>query len=244
MSGVQETRSSRSSRFILVGGLQRKFLKAGNGGQCQIANGVVNGATLNDGNSGHFNPSFPGSCPYLTSVDATQILNGSTVRSAESASETVIFSGGGFSNAFPMPSYQEKAVKSYFTNHKRSYTSTQYHNFMNTRGYPDIAANGANYVVAIDGEFTLFYGTSASCPTVAGLVTLINERRIAAGKGSIGILNPTLYADADTMFNGITKGGNQGYGTAGFEAVQGWDPVAGLGTPNCEKMLKVFMALP
>jgi len=72
------------------------FGVAGNGGQCQTANGVVNGAALNEGGKGHFNPSFPGSCPYVTSVGATQILNGSTVSSAESASETVIFSGGGF----------------------------------------------------------------------------------------------------------------------------------------------------
>jgi len=216
---------------------------AGNGGQCQTANGVVNGAQLNDGGEGHFNPSFPGSCPFVTSVGATQVLNGSSVRSAESASETVIFSGGGFSNVFDMPSYQKTAVKSYFTNHLPSYTSDQYNNSQTTRGYPDISANGANYVVAIDGDFTLIYGTSASCPTVAGLITLINEKRIAANKSSVGFINPTLYANTG-MFNDIKKGGNQGCGTAGFTAVEGWDPVTGLGTPNFEKMVQVFMALP
>lgn len=155
---------------------------------------------------------------------------------------------------------------------------------MTTRGYPDISANGANYVVAIDGEFTLIYGTSASCPTVASMITLINEKRLAAGKSSLGFLNPTLYTKKE-MLNDIAIGGNEGCGTAGFTAVEGmfirsihfplllvafsclcnrsspcyhhemiadslihpstgWDPVTGLGTPNFEKMLKVFMALP
>lgn len=33
-------------------------------------------------------------------------------------------------------------------------------------------------------------------------------------------------------------------GTLGFEAVKGWDPVTGLGTPNYPKMLELFMGLP
>ncbi len=53
--------------------------------------------------------------------------------------ELVIYSGGGFSNVFPLPQYQEIAVKSYFLRHKPSYTSTQYNNSMKTRGYPDIS---------------------------------------------------------------------------------------------------------
>jgi len=36
---------------------------AGNGGQCIAANG-----SFNNGTSGRFNPSFPGTCPYVTSV--------------------------------------------------------------------------------------------------------------------------------------------------------------------------------
>ena len=70
------------------------FGVAGNGGQCISP---TTGA-YNNGSSGIFNPSFPGTCPYITSVGATQVLNGSTVRTPESAAERVIFSGGGFSN--------------------------------------------------------------------------------------------------------------------------------------------------
>ena len=215
---------------------------AGNGGQC-CTRAKCAGGTYNNGGSGTFNPSFPGTCPYVTSVGATQIVPGASVTAPEEACETVIYSGGGFSNVFPLPSYQSAAVKSYFANHKPSYSATQYNNSQTVRGYPDVAANGANYVVAVDGQVTLIYGTSASSPTFGSVVTLINEQRVNAGKSPVGFINPTLYANP-SILNDITSGGNQGCGTAGFTAVSGWDPVTGLGTPNYGKMLPVFMNLP
>jgi len=114
---------------------------------------------------------------------------------------------------------------------------------MQSRGIPDISANGVNYVIAIDGTFNYVYGTSASTPVVGSILTLINAARLDLGKGPIGFINPTLYANPG-MFNDITSGGNQGCGTPGFTAVTGWDPVTGLGTPNFPKMLAVFLALP
>lgn len=162
-----------------------------------------------DGKSGRFNPSFPGTFPYVTSVGGTQIKPGASVTAPEEAVQTVVHSGGGFSNVFPLPSFQSSAVKSYFTNHKPSYTAAQYNNSQTTRGYPDISANAANYAVALNGKIQLVYGTSASCPTVASIITLINEQRVNAGKKSVGYINPTLYANP-TMFNDIVTGGNAG----------------------------------
>ena len=213
------------------------FGVAGNGGQCIGPDGKYN-----DGKSGMFNPSFPGTCPYVTSVGATQIKPGASVTAPEEACETVIFSGGGFSNVFPLPSYQSSAVKSFFANHPPPYTAAQYNNTQKSRGIPDISANGANYVVAVDGVFALVYGTSASSPVVGAILTLINEARFAIGKGSIGFINPTLYANPG-LLNDITEGGNQGCGTPGFTSVSGWDPVTGLGTPNFPKLLKKFLSL-
>ncbi|KAE9372810.1 tripeptidyl peptidase-like protein [Stipitochalara longipes BDJ] len=215
------------------------FGVAGNSGQCI---NPVTGA-YNNGSSGIFNPSFPGTCPYVTSVGATQVLNGSTVRSPESASERVIFSGGGFSNVFPMPSYQKSAVATYFANHAPPYGADRFNNSQTVRGYPDVSANGVNYVVAVDGQFSLAFGTSASCPTFASLVNMINAQRINAKKSPVGFLNPTLYANPQVL-NDITVGGNQGCGTQGFTSVEGWDPVTGLGTPNYPAMLNLFMGLP
>lgn len=83
-----------------------------------------------------------------------------------------------------------------------------------------------NYVVAVDGVFSLIYGTSASAPVVGAIITLINAARINAGKKPVGFVNPVLYAHPGVL-NDVTSGGNQGCGTAGFEAVKGWDPVTG-----------------
>ncbi|PMD54431.1 tripeptidyl peptidase-like protein [Hyaloscypha bicolor E] len=215
------------------------FGVAGNSGQCI---NPVTGA-YNNGSTGLFNPSFPGTCPYITSVGATQILNGSTVHSPESASERVIFSGGGFSNVFPMPSYQKTAMATYFASHMPPYGADRFNNSQTVRGYPDVSANGVNYVVAVDGQFSLTFGTSASCPTFASLVNMINAQRIEARKSPVGFLNPTLYANPQVLHD-ITVGGNKGCGTKGFLSVQGWDPVTGLGTPNYPAMLDLFMGLP
>lgn len=218
---------------------------SGNSGEC--IDGAGPDAPYQDQTlGGRFNPSFPGTCPYITSVGATQVKPGvnilTTPTEPEQACETVIYSGGGFSNVFPMPSYQSTAVKSYFKNHLPPYTSAQYNNSQTTRGFPDISANGANYVVAIDGTWSLVYGTSASSPTLGSIITLINEARYNIGKGSVGFLNPVAYAHPE-VFNDITTGGNQGCATPGFSAVSGWDPVTGLGTPNFPKMLPLFLAL-
>lgn len=190
-----------------------------------------------------FNPSFPGTCPYVTSVGATQIVPGASVTAPEEACETVIYSGGGFSNVFGLPAYQTNAVKSYFANHPPPYGADRYNNTQKSRGLPDISANGANYIVAVDGKFSLVYGTSASSPTVGAIITLINEARYNLGKGSVGFLNPTLYANPSAL-NDITMGGNQGCGTPGFQAVSGWDPVTGLGTPNFPRLLLTYLSLP
>ncbi|KAL8988491.1 MAG: hypothetical protein Q9169_008545, partial [Polycauliona sp. 2 TL-2023] len=215
------------------------FGVAGNGGRC------IDPETkqYNDGSSGIFNPGFPSGCPYITSVGATQIVPNATVTAPEKACETVIFSGGGFSNVFPLPSYQASAVKSFFTNFPPPYGADRFNNSQQTRGFPDISANGANYVIAINGIFTLIYGTSASSPTVGAIFTLINEARLYAGKSTLGFANPFLYANPGALKD-ITLGANPGCGTAGFQAVPGWDPATGLGTPNFPKLLAAALKLP
>lgn len=148
------------------------FGVAGNGGQCISANGTA----YTDGTSGQFNPSFPGGCPWVTSVGATQILNGSTVTDDESACEEVIQSGGGFSNVFSMPNYQKNAVQKYFDVHAPPYGADRFNNSQVVRGFPDVSANGANYVTAVDGKFSLSYGTSGKsspdyCPSIWTIMT-------------------------------------------------------------------------
>ena len=227
---------------------------AGNGGQCintatgNYTNGEFRFLHMLDyltrsGTYGAFNPSFPGTCPYITSVGATQVKPGASVTQPEEAAESVIYSGGGFSNVFGLPSYQAAAVGQYFKDHKPPYTSAQYNTSMTSRGIPDVSANGVNYVIAINGNFSYVYGTSASSPTFGSIITLINSARLSVGKSSVGFINPALYANPGVL-NDIVGGGNQGCGTPGFTAVSGWDPVTGLGTPNFPKMLAYWLLLP
>ncbi|KAN0081424.1 Peptidase S8/S53 domain containing protein [Tylopilus felleus] len=210
---------------------------AGNSGNCLNPN---NTQTM-DGKI--FNPGFPATCPYVTAVGATQVSPGKSVLDPESACEQVIYSGGGFSNYFSMPSYQESAVSTYLKDYPPAYPSNIWNSTGVSRAYPDISANGANYVVADDGNFTLVYGTSASAPVVGAILTMINDARIAVGKNPIGFINPFIYENA-WAFNDITNGTNPGCGTLGFNTSQGWDPVTGLGTPNFPRLLLAWLALP
>ncbi|KAH9029762.1 subtilisin-like protein [Lactarius deliciosus] len=183
---------------------------AGYGGICQNSSGVDSSI-----------PWFPGSCSFVVSVGATQINSSATVNDPESAS---MFSGGGFSDIFPMPSYQATTVARFLKEHHPPYKAAQFNNSGKARGFPDLSANGVNYIVAIDGQFELVSGTSASSPVVGSMISMINDARLVVGKGPVGT--------------------NPGCDTDGFKAVKGWDPVTGLGTPNFKKLLNLFLELP
>jgi tripeptidyl-peptidase-1 len=66
---------------------------------------------------------FPSTCPFVTSVGATQISLGNKYTDPEVACEEVIFSGGGFSNYFRIPAYQKKAVGQYLQDHKPTHSA-------------------------------------------------------------------------------------------------------------------------
>ncbi|KAG8220430.1 peptidase S8/S53 domain-containing protein [Butyriboletus roseoflavus] len=192
-----------------------------------------------------FNPSFPPTCPYVTSVGATQLSPGKAVVDGEDACEEIIYSSGGFSNYFAMPDYQEDTVSAYLTNTPPAYPSDIWNSTGKSRAYPDISANGANYVVAIDGNFTLVYGTSAAAPVLGAMLAMVNDARIAMGKSTVGFINPVLYAaNFSDSFNDVTNGTNPGCGTLGYNTSRGWDPVTGLGTPRFPVLLAKWTAMP
>ena len=74
-------------------------------------------------------------------------------------------------------------------------------------------------------------GTSASTPTVAGILALVNDALLAAGKPVLGFLNPCLYTRLHKAFTDITDGSAVGCDSDGFPAQAGWDAVTGFGTP-------------
>lgn len=70
-------------------------------------------------------------------------------------------------------------------------------------------------------------GTSASAPTFAGFVALLNDARLKAGLSPLGWLNPLLYSSQVAAGHGLTdilSGRNPGCGTTGFNVTAGWDP--------------------
>lgn len=228
------------------------FGVAGNANACFDP---LTGAYQHGSMGGIFNPSFPSTCPWVTSVGATEVMRGSSVRSEEVTCETVVRSGGGFSNVFGVPGYQEEVMEWYLGGLGGRYKGYEgrYNDSGAARGYPDVSANGASYVTAVNGKFTLSYGTSctsplpsllgsletsrprrqvltdiASTPVFASMLTLINEKRLQAGKSPVGFVNPVLYANPGVL-NDIRHGRKPGCATEGFEAREGWDPVTGLG---------------
>ncbi|KAI0741645.1 peptidase S8/S53 domain-containing protein [Daedaleopsis nitida] len=180
----------------------------------------------NDGKrTKRFQPNFPASCPFVTTVGGTIRVNPEVA---------VSFSGGGFSNYFARPSFQSTAVTTFLN--KLGNTNAGLFNTTG-RAYPDVAAQGQGFQVVIGGRVGSVGGTSASSPTFAGVIALLNDFRLSRGKSSLGFLNPLIYASGVSAgFNDITSGSNPGCGTNGFTAGAGWDPVTGLGTPDFGKL--------
>ena len=137
-----------------------------------------------------FNPSFPGGCPYVTSVGATQVVPGNKVTDRESAVFQRFPSGGGFSNVFPRADFQKVAVAGYLERFSPGYAPDLFN--ASGRAFPDVSANGLNYSVATHGALSLISGTSASAPTVASILSAINDARLAIGKKPIGWVNPAV----------------------------------------------------
>ncbi|KZV92013.1 subtilisin-like protein [Exidia glandulosa HHB12029] len=186
----------------------------------------------NDGtNKVVFQPTFPAGCPFVTAVGGTTRVNPEVA---------VSFSQGGFSNYFARPSYQDAAVSKFLTG-----VGTKFQGLFNPagRGFPDVAAQGNGFQVIRSGRVISVGGTSASSPTFAAVVSLLNDFRIASGKAPLGFLNPLLYSSLVPGFNDITSGSNPGCGTTGFTAVAGWDAVTGLGTPNFTTLKNIVAGL-
>ncbi|KAF8856879.1 putative protease S8 tripeptidyl peptidase I [Acephala macrosclerotiorum] len=207
-----------------------------------------------------FNPQYPSGCPYVTSVGGSQLAPNGTVYDpevvmADNLGESAVnfSSAGGFSNYFSRPTYQDGHVQTYF---HRAHLTYPYYSELNAnvntttgiynrigRAYPDVSANGARFPSYLDSTLDHFYGSSLASPLFASVLTLLNQERAAVGKGPIGFVNPVLYSNDDVL-NDVTEGTNLGCGTQGFHAVEGWDPVTGLGTPNYPKMKDLFLSLP
>ncbi|KAH9010010.1 subtilisin-like protein [Lactarius hengduanensis] len=194
--------------------------------------GVGRGNCLVKDSSGNsrvqFLPTFPSTCPWVTSVGGTTGYNPEIAAS---------FSGGGFSVLFPRPPYQSNFVPSFLRN-----LGNQYHDFYNPggRGVPDIALQATELPIVIKNVIREVSGTSCSAPIAAGIISLLNDYRISNGRSPLGFLNVLLYGICLGGLNDITSGSNPGCNTDGFSAVPGWDPVTGLGSLDFERLVAIL----
>lgn len=176
-----------------------------------------------------FLTSFPDACPYVTSVGATMGIDREQVAVLDAKK---FVSGGGFSNYFARPSWQEGPVQAYIDS-----MGDEHRGMYNPDGaaYPDVSAQGYEYAVIWNGTKHLMSGTSASAPTFASIVALINDALIAQGRPPLGFLNPWIWETGKSGkgFMDVTLGSNKGCNTTGYQARVGWDPASGWGTPVC-----------
>jgi uncharacterized protein (TIGR03437 family) len=165
----------------------------------------------------------PGSIPEVTSMGGTQFSEGSgaywssantasgasalsyipeMVWNETSAGEGLAAGGGGTSIFYPRPVWQ---------------TGPGVPN-NSLRNVPDLslasAANHDGYYVYTGGSLQIYGGTSAAAPTMAGIVTLLNQYLVissAQKQAGVGNINPTLYRMAQsstTAFHDVSSGGN------------------------------------
>jgi kumamolisin len=179
-----------------------------------------NGST--DGvNDGLNHVDFPASSPNVLACGGTTLVaSGNNITSETTWNELANnegATGGGISDVFPLPSWQNGAGVPPSANPNQNVG----------RGVPDVSGDAdptTGYVTLVDGQPDVIGGTSAVAPLWAGLIALINE---SIGKPA-GLINPLLYQNASTAgdFNDVTAGNNGAY-----SAGPGWDACTGLGSP-------------
>ena len=210
-----------------------EFVKAGARGISLLFASGDSGANCQTGHT--FQPNWPAASPYVTAVGGT---------AGSGPEKAVGLSSGGFSNRYGTPSWQSDAIKTYLGG-----PNVPNRSLFNAsgRGFPDIAAQAVDFTVVSDLiPMPGVAGTSCASPTAAGVIGLLNDLRLQAGKPTLGFLNPWLYQTAAAL-NDITSGasgGGCGEMSPGYPAVVGWDPVTGLGTPDYAKLAKAVEALP
>jgi len=205
------------------------------------------GAGGNCTDSGRFSPDFPSGSPWVTAVGG---LVGGTAGQTPTGEQTDSISGGGCSDYWPTPAYQTAAVKYYFANAPNLPPAANYN--ASGRCYPDVAAQSEDFIVVQDGlPLPGVGGTSCASPTFTGVISLLNDARMAAGKKALGFLNPLIYkygtqwADAHA-WNDVTQGANAGCDgfSPAFYAYKYFDPATGWGSPNYRLLKPLVLALP
>jgi kumamolisin len=172
---------------------------------------------------------FPASSPYALGCGGTTLIAHAGAISSEvvwnEASADEGATGGGVSEVFPLPPWQQASAVPRAPNGAAG------------RGVPDVAGNAdplTGYQVLVDGEAQVIGGTSAVAPLWAALIARCNQRLST----QVGDLHPALYQIGERAFRDVTQGSNGAY-----QAGPGWDACTGLGSPNGQALLAALAAL-
>ena len=176
-----------------------------------------------------FGVTYPSASPEVVAVGGTSLF---VTQSNQWSSEAGWNGGGGgFSQAFPLPSYQQ--ADGFSGNANNQLTN------------PDVAADAdPNTGVAVFDPFDFgsaapwaqVGGTSLATPLWAGIAAIADQGRVVAGGKPLG--STAMLADLYSLdklepgdFHDVTKGNN------GFNAGAGYDLVTGLGTPKANLLI-------
>ncbi len=218
--------------------------------------------------------SIPASIPEITAVGGTQLNEGNLTywsgsnglyggsalsyipemawnetAASVAVGGTIGSSGGGVSAVYPKPAWQ---------------TGAGVPND-GARDVPDVSLTAAAghdpYVVVSEGFALGIGGTSASAPSFAGMLAVLNQYLVqnkVQAKPGLGNINPKLYAmaagGASGVFHDITLGDNIvpcqmktpdcTSGQFGYKAGVGYDMVTGLGSVNAYNLITAWAGLP
>jgi len=190
-----------------------------------------------DTRDGQPHADFPSSSPFALACGGTKLTGtGTTISSElvwnEGDGPGNGASGGGVSNKFSRPSYQNNS-------------SVPVSPLGNTgRGVPDVAGNAdphTGYRVIVGGQEFPVGGTSAVAPLWAGLIALLNQSLTGKGGNTVGFWNPLIYGSlaSTAAFRDITQGNNDIDGALHkYSAGPGWDACTGIGSPNGAQILQ------
>jgi hypothetical protein len=187
--------------------------------------------------------SSPASTPYGLSVGGstmtseTELSTETTWNQPATTANPAGSSGGGLSESFCMPEYQDYnqvnssylAILGMISSHSEKNASCKAKT-TNPNGYvrqtPDLSANaGAPYIVYYDNAWAAFVGTSASTTLIAADAALIDSSPYCSskgwGSGAVGLLPQALYAmmsssnasnliyrDGEGILQDVTSGNN------------------------------------
>jgi kumamolisin len=154
------------------------FVAAGDSGSSDGAHGL--------------NVDFPGSSPNVICCGGTTLIsNGTTIENETVWNNSYGSSGGGISNTFAKPSYQNSIPIN-----------------TNKRCVPDVVANAdpnTGYTIYMNNTYYTIAGTSAVAPLMAGLMALVNQNH----NSPMPFINNAIYLNKPCI--PITSGNNGAY---------------------------------